>query len=71
MIGTSAAFVGTIRSGSKSIGLKLGIEPSHKTTFPFGSSSTKFFDSLFARLYSTQPGKSIIGVPKVRLIGGA
>mgnify|MGYP003119267129 CR=1 FL=1 len=39
--GTPAGFVIIICSGSKSIGLKLGIEPSHKTTFPFGSSSTK------------------------------
>jgi hypothetical protein len=58
-------------SGSKSIGLKLGMDPSHKTTFPFGSSSTKLLDFLFARLNSTQPGNSIIGVPKVRLTGGA
>ena len=58
-------------SGSKSIGLKLGIEPSHKTTFPFGWSSTKLSDFLFARLNSTQPGNSIIGVPKLRLTGGA
>jgi len=69
--GTPAGFVIIICSGSKSIGLKLGIEPSHKTTFPFGSSSTKLSDFLFARLNSTQPGNSIIGVPKVRLTGGA
>ena len=69
--GTPAGLVFNICSGSKSIGLKLGIEPSHNTTFPFGSSSTKLSDFLFARLNSTQPGNSIIGVPKVRLTGGA
>ena len=69
--GTPAGFVIIICSGSKSIGLKFGTVPSHRMTFPFSSSSTKLKDFLFARLNSTQPGRSIIGVPKERLTGGA
>ena len=69
--GTPAGLFFNICSGSKSIGLKLGIEPSHKTTFPFSSSSTNCRDFLLALLNSTHPGRSITGAPIFKETGDA